>query len=60
MAWAEEVTRVSETQVSDGAYAAASAMFAEKDLVDLTAAIAAMNAFNRMGVSFRLKPAARA
>lgn len=59
LAWAEEVTRVSETHVSDKAYAAASAMFAEKDLVDLTAAIAAMNAFNRMGVSFRLKPAAK-
>ncbi|MDH4562812.1 carboxymuconolactone decarboxylase family protein [Pseudomonas sp. BN411] len=60
LAWAEEVTRVSETHVSDEAYAAASAMFTEKDLVDLTAAIAAMNAFNRMGVSFRLKPAAKA
>jgi AhpD family alkylhydroperoxidase len=60
LAWAEEVTRVSETHVSDEAYAAASAMFAEKDLVDLTVAIAAMNAFNRMGVSFRLKPAAKA
>ena len=34
-------------------------MLAEKDLVDLTAAIAAMNAFNRMGVSFRLNPAAK-
>ncbi|WP_296179938.1 carboxymuconolactone decarboxylase family protein [Pseudomonas sp. UBA1879] len=60
LAWADEVTRVSETHVSDEAYAAASAVFAEKDLVDLTVAIAAMNAFNRMGVSFRLKPAARA
>ena len=59
LAWAEEVTRVSETHVSDEAYAAASATFAETDLVDLTAAIAAMNAFNRMGVSFRLKPAAK-
>ncbi|MBZ9780357.1 carboxymuconolactone decarboxylase family protein [Pseudomonas sp. REP124] len=60
LAWAEEVTRVSETHVSDDAYASASAMFAEKDLVDLTVAIAAMNAFNRMGVSFRLPPAAKA
>jgi len=34
-------------------------MYAEKDLVDLTAGIAAMNAFNRTGVSFRLKPAAK-
>ncbi|MFG0532435.1 carboxymuconolactone decarboxylase family protein [Pseudomonas sp. yb_2] len=60
LAWAEEVTRVSETHVSDEAYAAASAAFAEKDLVDLTTAIAAMNAFNRMGVSFRVRPAAKA
>lgn len=59
LAWSEEVTRVSETHVSDEAYAAASATFDEKDLVDLTTAIAAMNAFNRMGVSFRLKPAAK-
>ncbi|WP_070085570.1 MULTISPECIES: carboxymuconolactone decarboxylase family protein [unclassified Pseudomonas] len=60
LAWAEEVTRVSETHVSDEAYVAASAAFTEKDLVELTAAIAAMNAFNRMGVSFRLQPAAKA
>lgn len=60
LAWAEEVTRVGETHVSDEAYAAASSVFAEKDLVDLTVAIAAMNAFNRLGVSFRLSPAAKA
>lgn len=58
--WAEEVTRVSETHASDEAYAAAAAAFAPKDLADLTIVIAAMNAFNRMGVSFRLKPAAKA
>ncbi|WP_137172133.1 carboxymuconolactone decarboxylase family protein [Massilia sp. HP4] len=60
LAWSEEVTRVSETHVSDEAYAAASAAFGPRDLADLTIAIAAMNAFNRMGVSFRLKPAAKA
>ncbi|TFW18872.1 carboxymuconolactone decarboxylase family protein [Duganella callida] len=60
LAWAEEVTRVSETHASDEAYAAASAVFEQRDLVDLTIAIAAMNAFNRMGISFRLPPAAKA
>jgi alkylhydroperoxidase family enzyme len=35
-------------------------VFGEKDLADLTVAIALMNAYNRLGVSFRLKPAARA
>ena len=60
LGWAEEVTRVSETHASDEAYAAASAVFGEKDLVDLTLTIAAMNAINRMGVSFRMKPRAKA
>ncbi|OZI23856.1 alkylhydroperoxidase [Bordetella genomosp. 9] len=59
LAWAEEVTRVSETHASDGAYSAALAVFGEKDLVDLTLAIAAMNAINRLGISFRLKPRAK-
>lgn len=60
LAWAEEVTRVSETHACDDAYAAAAAAFSEKDLVDLTLAIAAMNAINRLGISFRLKPRAKA
>lgn len=60
LAWAEEVTRVGETHASDEAYAAALTAFGEKDLVDLTLTIAAMNAINRMGVSFRMKPRAKA
>lgn len=48
LAWAEEVTNVSETHASDEAYNAAAAVFEAKDLVDLTIAIAAMNAFNRL------------
>ena len=59
LAWTEEVTRVSETHASDEAYAAATTAFTERDLVDLTIAIAAMNAINRLGISFRLKPRAR-
>lgn len=60
LAWAEEVTRVSETHASDEAYSAALAAFGETALVELTIVIATMNAINRMGVSFRLKPRARA
>ena len=60
LAWTEEVTRVSETHASDAAYSAALAVFGEKDLVELTLAIAAMNAINRMGISFRMKPLAKA
>lgn len=58
LAWAEEVTLVSETHASDEAYAAASAQFTPKDLVDLTITIAVMNAFNRLGAPFRLPVAA--
>ncbi|MBB1593539.1 carboxymuconolactone decarboxylase family protein [Achromobacter sp. UMC46] len=58
LAWAETVTRVSETGVPDDDYAAAAAEFSAKELADLTYAIGLMNAFNRLGVSFRATPAA--
>lgn len=59
LAWAEEVTNVSETHASDEAYATAAAAFEPRDLVDLSITIAAMNAFNRLGVPFRLPVKAR-
>jgi len=59
LAWAEEVTRIGETHASDEAYAEALAVFGERNLVELTITIAAMNAINRMGISFRLKPRAK-
>src|SRR5689334_5632282 len=59
LAWAEEVTNVSTTHASDEAYAAAATTFAPRELVDLTIAIAAMNAFNRLGSPFRLPVKAR-
>jgi AhpD family alkylhydroperoxidase len=52
LAWAETVTRLAETGVSDEAYDAARAVFGEKDLVDLTVAISLMNAYDRMAISF--------
>jgi AhpD family alkylhydroperoxidase len=58
LAWAETVTRVSETGVPDQAYQAARAMFNERELVDLTIAISLMNAYNRMAISFRNTPQA--
>ncbi|OAI82994.1 alkylhydroperoxidase [Rhizobium sp. GHKF11] len=60
LAWAEEVTNVSQTHASDEAYAAAASAFEPKDLVDLTITIAAMNAFNRLGAPFRLPVATKA
>ncbi|WP_438866550.1 carboxymuconolactone decarboxylase family protein [Pseudomonas sp. L1(2025)] len=58
LAWAESVTRVAETGVPDAVYEAAATEFSEKELADLTYAISLMNAFNRLGVAFRSKPAA--
>jgi AhpD family alkylhydroperoxidase len=58
LAWAETVTRVSETGVPDADYDAAAAEFSDKELADLTYAIGLMNAFNRFGISFRVPPAA--
>jgi AhpD family alkylhydroperoxidase len=58
LAWAESVTRVADTNVPDADYQAAAAMFDEKQLADLTIAIATMNAYNRLAISFRVPPAA--
>jgi AhpD family alkylhydroperoxidase len=58
LAWAETVTRVSETGVPDEAFQIARAAFEEKELVDLTIAISLMNAYNRMAISFRNTPQA--
>src|SRR6478672_3984838 len=49
-AWAEAVTRVSETGVPDEAFQAVRAVFEEKELVDLTIAISLMNAYNRLAI----------
>jgi AhpD family alkylhydroperoxidase len=58
LAWAETVTRVAETGVPDADYDAAAAEFSDKELADLTYAIGLMNAFNRLGISFRATSAA--
>lgn len=56
LAWAETVTRVSDTHVPDDAFAAAASVFSEKELADLTIAIGLMNAYNRMAIAFRRTP----
>jgi len=58
LAWAETVTRVAQTDVPDEDFRAASAVFSEKELVDLTLAIGLMNAYNRLAITFRNPPEA--
>jgi alkylhydroperoxidase family enzyme len=45
--------------VQDDAYAAALAIFSEKELADLTVAVGVMGAYNRLAISFHQRPAAR-
>lgn len=54
--WTEAVTQISQGGPSDQLFAAAREQFSEKELVDLTWAIAAINAWNRMAISFRAVP----
>ena len=58
LAWAETVTRVSETGIPDEAFQAAREVFQEKELVDLTIAIGLMNTYNRLAIGFRNTPQA--
>lgn len=56
LAWTEAVTQVGETHVPDEVYAEARRHFTEKELVDLTFAIIAINGWNRLAISFRTVP----
>lgn len=56
LAWTEAVTLVTEGHVPDSLYEEVRAQFDEKSLVDLTWAIAAINSWNRMAISFRAVP----
>jgi AhpD family alkylhydroperoxidase len=56
LAWTEAVTLVSVDHVPDEVYDAARQQFDEKDLVALTAAVVAINGWNRLAVAFRTVP----
>lgn len=58
LAWAESVTLVAVTGISETAYTAAAEAFEPQQLADLTIAIGLMNAYNRLAVGFRKPPAA--
>ncbi|MBI5387612.1 MAG: carboxymuconolactone decarboxylase family protein [Verrucomicrobia bacterium] len=53
LAWTEAVTLVSETGVPDEVYEVARAQFNERELVQLTLVIGAINTWNRLNVAFR-------
>ena len=53
LAWTEAVTLISQDHVPDEIYAEARKHFSEKELVDLTLGIIAINSWNWLAVSFR-------
>ncbi len=55
LAYTDAVTNVQEGHVDDGVYAAVGGFFSGKELVDLTMAIAMINAWNRLAIPFRLE-----
>ncbi|MHB8387902.1 carboxymuconolactone decarboxylase family protein, partial [Metallibacterium sp.] len=56
LAWIEAVTLVADGHVPDAIYEAARQEFGEKELVDLTYAVVAINGWNRLAVAFRRPP----
>ena len=57
LAWTEALTGIAVTRgVSDSLYADARAQFSERELVDLSLAIIAINGWNRLAIPFRSEP----
>lgn len=54
LAWTEAVTLISQEHVPDVLYESVRQQFSEKELADMTLAIATINAWNRIAISARL------
>jgi len=52
LAWTDAITNIQSSHASDEDYAGVTEFFRDKDLVDLTFAIAQINAWNRLGIAF--------
>jgi AhpD family alkylhydroperoxidase len=56
LAWTEALTALSPDHVPDEVYAMAKAPFSDEEFVNLTAAVVAINGWNRIAVAFRFVP----
>jgi AhpD family alkylhydroperoxidase len=56
LAWTDALTLVSQGPVSDALYDQTRRDFSEKELVDLTFAVVAINGWNRLSIAFRTVP----
>src|SRR5690242_1474922 len=59
LAWTEAVTNVSQTHVPDEVFEEVKKHFSEKEIVDLTLALAMINLWNRIAISLRAVPGHR-
>jgi AhpD family alkylhydroperoxidase len=56
LAWTEAVTLISDNHAPDEVYDEARRQFSEKEIVDLTAAVVAINGWNRAAIALRATP----
>jgi AhpD family alkylhydroperoxidase len=56
LAWTEAVTLIRQDQVPNAVYEQTRAQLSEKELVDLTMAVIAINGWNRLAIAFRSVP----
>jgi AhpD family alkylhydroperoxidase len=56
LAWTEAVTNIRDGHAPDEVYEKARTLFTEKELADVTLAIAAINAWNRLAIAARTVP----
>ena len=56
LGWTEAITQISQEHVSEEVYGCPHQHFSEKELVDLTLAIIAINGWNRLAINFRSVP----
>ena len=56
LAWTESLTPVSQNHVPDELYEATRKEFSENEIVDLTYAVATINAWNRLAIATRAVP----
>jgi AhpD family alkylhydroperoxidase len=56
LAWTEAVTNVTNGHVSGAVYKDVSTQLSEKEIADLTVAVATINAWNRLAIAARTEP----
>jgi AhpD family alkylhydroperoxidase len=56
LAWTESLTLIAQTHAPDDVYAELQKHFTEKEVVDLTFVVGAINLWNRLAISLRAQP----